>query len=457
MNSRAPLLALACATLISGLHAPAAAQSLRLPFAAAPAPARAVPAGPRAADYIVAVVNSEPITNNEVRMRMARFEQQLAAAGQEIPPRPVFMQQVLERLIAEKAQLQLARENNLRIEESAIDQAEQNIARSNQMDVTELRRQIVLEGMTVAGYREDLRNQLLLTRLREREVEPRIRISDLELDQFLREQQGRTDISAFDLNLGHILVAVPETATPAQVATAREKALRVMQRARAGEDYAKLARENSDASGAATSGGLTGRRPADSLPPIFLQAVQALPEGGVADPIRTTAGFHILKVVEKKRNIALPGATVEQSRARHILLRPGPQLTEAQAVARLADFKKRVEAGQADFAQLARDFSQDASARAGGELGWTSPGSFVPEFEEALNQLKPGQISSPLISRFGVHLVQLMERRQATLTQREQRDMVRSALREKKLDEAYAQWTQEVRGRAFVEMRDAPQ
>ena len=461
MNPRALVLALACASLITTLALPASAQSLRLPSAGgpvpAPAPVRPVASGPRQADYIVAVVNSEPITNNEVRLRMARFEQQLSSQGQQLPPRAEFMRQVLERLISEKAQLQLARENNLRVEDSAVDQAELSIARTNQVDVTELRRQVVAEGMTVAGFRDDLRSQVILTRLREREVEPRVRVSDLELDQYLREQQGRTDIATFELNLGHILIGVPPTATEAQVAQLRDRAQRVAQRARGGEDFAKLAREISDASGAAANAGVTGRRPAESFPPLFLQAVQSLPEGGVAEPIRSAAGFHVIKVIEKKRSSMLPGTTVEQSHARHILLRPGPQLTEAQAVAQLADFRRRIESGQADFAQLARDASQDASARSGGDLGWTNPGSFVPEFDEVLNQLAPGQIAPPLISRFGVHLVQLIERRQTQLSQREQRDMVRNALREKKLDEAYTQWTQEVRGRAFVEMRDPPQ
>ena len=457
MNPRALVQALACASLLSTLALPAAAQGLRLPSAGSPAPVRPVDSGPRPADYIVAVVNSEPVTNNEVRLRMARFEQQLASQGQQVPPRGEFMRQVLDRLISEKAQLQLAKENNLRIEDSAVDQAEQNIARSNQIDVAELRRQVVAEGMTVAGFRDDLRNQIALTRLREHEVDPRVRVSDLELDQYLREQQSRTDIATYELNLGHILIAVPQDANEAQVAQLRDRAQRVAQRARGGEDFAKLSREISDAAGAAANAGVTGRRPAESFPPLFLQAVQSLPEGGIADPIRSAAGFHVIKVIEKRRSSLMPGATVEQSHARHILLRPGAQLTEAQAVARLADFKKRIESGQAEFAQLAREASQDASARSGGDLGWTNPGSFVPEFEEAINQLAPGQIAPPLISRFGVHLVQLIERRQTQLSQREQRDMVRNALREKKLDEAYTQWTQEVRGRAFVEMRDPPQ
>jgi peptidyl-prolyl cis-trans isomerase SurA len=416
---------------------------------------RPAESGPRAADYIVAVVNSEPITNNEVRLRMERFEQQLQQQGQGVPPRPEFARQVLERLISEKAQLQLARDSGIKVEESSIDQAEQNVARQNQIEVAELRRRLAAEGLPLTRFREELRNQLLLTRLRDRELEARVKISDLEVDQFIRERQNSNDISTMELNLAHILVAVPENAAEAQVASLRDKARRIQERARAGEDFVKLARELSDAPGAKESGGVVGLRSAERYPPLFVQAVQALPEGGVSDLIRSGAGFHVVKILEKRRG-GVPGAQVVQSRARHILLRTSPQLSESAARERLAEFKRRVQAGQADFAQLAREFSQDASAANGGDLGWASPGLFVPEFEETLNSLAPGQIADPVVSRFGVHLIQLMERRQATLSQREQREIARNMLREKKLDEAYTQWAQEVRGRAYVDLREPP-
>lgn len=455
MNQRLYALGLGCIALALAL--PVAAQGLRP--APQSGPGRLAPradTSPRAADYIVAVVNSEPVTNNEVRSRMSRFEQQLAQQGQPIPPRAEFARQVLERLISEKAQLQLARESGIKVEDATVDQAEQNVARQNQIDVPELRRKLAAEGIELSQFRDDLRNQLLLTRLRERELEPRVKVSDLEADQFLRDQQqGRNGAMPLEINLAHILVAVPENASEAQVASLRAKAQRVQQRARAGEDFAKLAREFSDSPGVADSGGQVGLRSADRYPPLFVQAVQALPEGGVSDVVRSGAGFHVIKVIEKRR-AGLPGVNVVQSHARHILLRPSAQLSEAAARQRLADFKKRIEAGQADFAQLAREFSQDASAAQGGDLGWAGPGLFVPEFEDALNALAPGQIAEPLISRFGVHLIQLIERRQATLSQRERREIARNLVREKKLDEAYAQWAHDVRGRAYVELRDPP-
>lgn len=454
MNLRPHLLWLACAAQALALTLPAGAQGLRVPPSAGRPAARAPDAAPRTADYIVAVVNSEPITNHEVRQRMARFEAQLAQQGQPVPPRPQFARQVLERLISEKAQLQLAADNGIRVDESAIDQAEQNIARQNQIDVAELRRRLQADGIPLASFREELRNQLLLTRLREREFAA-TKVSDLEVDQYLRERENSSDPASLELNLAHILVAVPENAGEAQVAQLRARAQRVQERARAGEDFAKLARELSDAPGAAQNGGVVGVRTADRYPPLFVDAVQALPAGGVSDVIRSGAGFHVVKVLEKRR-ADLPGAQVVQSHARHILLRTGPQLTEAAARQRLADYKRRIQAGQADFAQLAREHSQDASASNGGDLGWASPGLFVPEFEEALDGLKPGEIADPVVSRFGVHLIQLLERREATLSARERRELARAMLREKKLDEAYAKWAQDVRGRAWVELREPP-
>ncbi len=451
MNARVPALLLACA---AGLALPAGAQLRPSPQMGGSAPASA-DSSPRAADYIVAVVNSEPITNNEVRSRLVRIEQQLAQQGTALPPRPELARQVLERLISERAQLQLARESGVRVDEALVDQAEQNVARQNQVSVAELRRRLAADGIPQATFREDLRNQLLLARLREREIEPRVKVSDLDVEQFLREQQGNTDLSALELNLAHILVAVPENANDQQLGQLRAKAQRILERARAGEDFLKLARETSDAPGAAQTGGQVGLRTADRYPPLFVQATQSLQEGGVSDVVRSGAGFHIVKVLEKRQG-GMPGATITQNRARHILLRPTAQLSEGAARARLAEFKKRIEAGQATFEQLAREHSQDASAPNGGDLGWANPGLFVPEFEDTVNSLSPGQIAEPITSRFGVHLVQLVDRRKATLSAREQREIARSLVRERKLDEAYTQWAQDVRGRAYVEFREPP-
>jgi peptidyl-prolyl cis-trans isomerase SurA len=459
MNKRASLLQTCVAGLLLLAATGATAQALRLSPQMGGVglgnAGRPVDTSPRPADYIVAVVNSEPITNNEVRQRLLRAEQQLTQQGAPLPPRDELARQVLERIINEKAQLQVARELNIRVEESSIDAAEQNVARQNQLDVAELRRRMVQDGIQPAQFRADLRNQLLLTRLREREIEPRVRVNDLEVDQFIREQQGSTDIASMEINLAQILVAVPEGATPAQVSELQAKAEGLATRARAGEDFGALARQFSEAPDR-VNGGVLGLRNAERYPPLFIDATQTLRVGGIAGPVRSGAGFHVLKVIEKMQG-GMPGVNVTQSRARHILLRTGPQLTESAARARLADFKRRIQAGQADFATLARENSQDGSAREGGDLGWSSPGQYVPEFEAALDALSPGQISDPLTSRFGVHLIQLLERRETKLSEREQREIARGILREKKLDEAFTTWAQDVRGRAYVEYREPPQ
>ena len=433
-----------------GLSRPAATPSITLPT-----PSAAATNAPRQADFIVAVVNSEPVTNNEVRSRLARAEAQLAQQGGTMPPRDLLAREVLERLILERVQLQQAREAGVKVDDFAVSQAEQGVAQQNSMTVDELYRRLARDGMSKERFREELRNQLLQQKLREREVEARVKVTDLDVDQYLREQQQGADASTMEINLGHVLVLVPENATPTQVAERQARAQLAADKLRAGEDFAAVAREFSDAQEGKSAGGLLGLRPADRYPELFVNSTKGLPVGGLVGPLRSPAGFHVLKVVE--RVTAGVPTTVVQSHARHILLRTGPQLTETAAAARLADYRRRVLASQADFATLAREHSQDGSSKEGGDLGWANPGRYVPEFEQALNALKPGEISEPLVSRFGVHLIQLLERREAKLTQREQRDMARSTVREKKLDEAYATWAQELRGRAYVEYRDPPQ
>ncbi len=409
---------------------------------------------PLQADFIVAVVNSEPVTNSEVQSELQRILQQLTQQRRTVPDRKELERQVLDSLINQKVQLQLARESGIRVDDAAVDQAVQNIARQNQMDVGELQRRIAAEGGVLSQFRAQLRDQLMLTRLRERDVEPRVRVSDLEVDQYLREQQNNKDPAAIEINLAQILVNVPDAATTEQVAALQAKAQRALDRARAGEDFGALVGEFSDAD--RSNAGRLGLRTADRYPPLFIEATQSLGVGEFAALVRSGAGFHVLKVVEK-RSAGMPAMTITQSRARHILLRVSPQLSETAARDKLNEFKRRIVAGQADFSALARENSQDGSAAQGGDLGWANPGMFVPEFEEVMNSLAPSQISDPLVSRFGLHLIQLVERRSATLSAREQRESVRAMLREKKLDEAYVNWAQEQRGRAYVELRESPQ
>ncbi|MEO7953510.1 MAG: peptidylprolyl isomerase [Polaromonas sp.] len=409
----------------------------------------------RQADFIVAVVNSDPVTNNEIRSKMVRAEQQMTQQGAVLPPRQELARLVLERLISDKAQLQLARQSGIRIDENSIDNAVQSVAQQNSMSVEELRKRMVVDGISYAQFRSDVRDELLVTRLRQREVDARISVTEADVDRFLRDQEGSSDVSSLELNLAQILVAVPESASPEQVAALQARAVQVADRARAGGDFAALAVEFSD-SPTKASGGQMGLRSAERYPPLFLDATANLRTGGIAGPLRSGAGFHVLKVLEKKQG-GMPGVNITQTHARHILLRPDAQLTETAAQEKLADMRQRILAGQADFAAEARDNSADGSAKDGGDLGWTNPGSFVPEFEQVMNGLLPGQISEPLTSRFGVHLIQVLERRVAQLSTREQRELAKNVLREKKQEEAYTTWAQEVRGRAYVEYREPPQ
>ena len=410
----------------------------------------------RSVDYIVAVVNSEPITNNEVQNLKLRLEKQLQP-GTVAPSAQVLTQQALDQLINEKAQLQQARDNGIRIDDTEVDQTELNIARQNQVSKEELFKRIVSEGLSVSAFREQLRNQLMISRLRERDVDNRARISDTDIAQYLQSQQAGKPVasSPVDINLAMILIAVPESSSEQEAAELKIKAQQIVQRAKRGESFAALAQAFSQAPDKGANGGEMGLRTADRYPTLFIDSTQNLNKGEVSDPVRSGAGFHILKVLEKKQS-EMSSTLILQTRARHILLRTGNELSEAAARNRLVTYKQRVQTGT-DFADLARQFSQDGSASAGGDLGWASPGQFVPEFEEVMARLQPGQISEPLISRFGAHLIQVMERREVPLSVREQREMVRTQLREKKIEELYSAWVEELRGRAYVELRDPPQ
>lgn len=414
------------------------------------------PAKARAADYIVAVVNSEPITNNEVQSLKLRLSKQLPP-GSPAPDTKVLTQQALDQLINEKAQLQQARDYGIRIDDAEIDQTELTIARQNQVSKEELYKRIAAEGLSVSAFREQLRSQLMISRLREREVDNRARVSDTDVEQFIQSQQAgkAAAATAFDLNLAMILVAVPENASDKELADLQAKALQISKRAKAGENFANLAATLSQAADKGANGGEMGLRSADRYPSLFVEGTQKLSKGDVSEPLRSGAGFHILKVLDKKQS-ELSNVSITQTRARHILLRLSNELSEVAARNRLLTYKQRIQAGS-DFADLARQFSQDGSAQTGGDLGWASPGQFVPEFEQVMARLRPGQISDPLVSRFGVHLIQVLERRDVPLTLREQREMVRTQLREKKTEELYATWVDELRGRAYVELRDPPQ
>jgi peptidyl-prolyl cis-trans isomerase SurA len=403
-------------------------------------------------NFIVALVDAEPITNHDVVLRAPLLREQLKQQSRLVPENDALLKSALERLIVEKALLQHAKEAGITLEDDAIDQAEQRLAAQSQISVDALHKKVKAEGSSVERLRQTLREQLTLQRLTERNVPSRIKISEVEIDQAVRLRQSASIDTNPDIDLGHVLIAVPEKATDAEIAALQAKAQTALANLKRGDDLARVAKEFSNGV-ERDKGGLMGLRPANRYPTLFVDATKSMREGDVT-LVRSGAGFHVLKLVTKRASNVV---TVTQTHPRHILLRPGGQLNQTAARAQLAEYKRQIEAGKADFAKLAREHSQDASGPEGGDLGWVSTGMFVPEFEEVMNKLQIGQIADPAISRFGVHLIQVLERREAPISERELRDLVRNGLRDKKFDETYQLWSQEVRGRAYVEYRDAPQ
>ena len=403
-------------------------------------------------DFIVAIVDSEPVTNQEVNAQASRVRAQASQQGVAMPARQQLLGEALEQLIYERTQLQWAQQTGLKVTDAELDQIERSVAERNQLSVSDFRAQLAREGLSLTQFRQSLRQQQILQRLREREVPGRIKVSDSEIDQFLAQQKSQTQTQ--QIHLAQLLVAVPENASAEQEQQLQVKAQALFKQAREGADFARLAQEHSQSQDRA-NGGQMGLRPLDRYPSLFVEATQKLAVGELAEPVRSGAGFHLLKVIEKPA--AATALTIAQTQARHILLRPGGQLSQTAARAQLTQMKRRVEQGQANFADLAKEFSQDASAAQGGELGWASAGMFVPEFEEVMNRLAIGEVSEPLVSRFGVHLIQVLARRNNPLTAREEREFARNALKERKYEETYETWAQEIRGRAYIEYREAPQ
>ena len=404
-------------------------------------------------DYILAIVNQELVTAAELQLRLARVRDEAARNKQALPAADELRKQLLDVLIDERVQVTYARESGQRLDEAELDRAVANVAVQNQLSMTQLRERLRGDGIDYTRFRTNLRDQIMTERVREREVQARIRISDEDIDKYLDKRRAEAGAAA-ELNIAQLLVAVPDGASVATVAERRAVAEAALARIKRGESFEAVVRQISEDPNK-DKGGAIGLRPADRLPDVFVETVKPLKVGEVAGSVlRTGAGFHLLKLLDKREAGAF---TTLQTRARHILLRTSPQLSQEAAVARLADFKRQIQSGAKSFEQLARDNSEDGSAPQGGDLGWANPGMFVPEFEEAMSTLSLGGISEPVVSRFGVHLIQATERRTTTLEPKQQREQARNVLREQKFDDAYAEWIRELRARAYVEMREPPQ
>ena len=404
-------------------------------------------------DYIVAVVNQEVVTAAELEQRIAQVRDDASRSHTPLPPAGVLRQQVLDTLIDERVLVTNARDSGVRIDETELDRAVANIAAQNQLTLPQLRDRLRSEGVEFVKFRDNVKDKMLVERVREREVASRIQISDAEIDALIEQRRSGAGAGA-QYDIAQILVSVPDGASIAVVSERRERALAALRRVRGGEDFATVAREISD-DGNRAKGGEVGMRAADRLPDVFVKAVHLLKVGDIApDLLRSGAGFHVLKLVDRKD---IGAFTVQQVHTRHILLRLSAELTAEAATRRLEQFKRDILTGKTTFEQLARVNSEDSSAAQGGDLGWTSAGQFVPEFEDAISRLDVGGISDPVVTRFGIHLIQLVERRETTLDRKQQREQARNILREKKFEDAYVDWLRDLHGQAYVELRDPPQ
>jgi len=436
-----------------GLGAAVQAQGSAQPARAAAAQAAPAPvSGPRNADWIAAVVNQESVTAGEVERRIERARAEAQRTGQPVPPDAELRKAALDALIDERAMITQARDSGMRVDEPELDRAVQNIAAQNQLTLDVLRQRLAAEGVDYGRFRANLRDQILMERLREREVYQRIRISDEDVDRLLDEQRRAANADA-ETTLAQILVSVPEGASPDALLQRRQRAEAALARVRGGEDFAKVAQELSEDSNR-ERGGVIGPRPASRLPDLFVEHVRGLKSGEIAPTLlRSGAGFHVLRLVSRQE-VAL--GQITQTRARHVLLRTSAQLNAQTAARRLTEYRRQIEAGSRSFEDIARQYSEDGSAAAGGDLGWSNPGQMVPEFETAMNALAPGGLSEPVVSRFGVHLIQVLERRTVTLETRQLREQARNQLREQKFEQAYLDWARELRSRAYVELREPP-
>jgi peptidyl-prolyl cis-trans isomerase SurA len=401
-------------------------------------------------DRVVAVVNKEAITLSELNDQVAAAERQLRRQGTPLPDHATLERQVLERLILVKAQLQLAQDLGIHVEEVQLDRAVQRIADNNGMSLAAFRGALESGGVPFDKFRKEVRDQIILTRVREREVDSKIHVSDSEIDMYLERNKDALQ-QKIEYDVAHILVRLPDKASPERIQAARAKAEKARAEALAGADFAKLAATYSDGPDA-LKGGELGWRSAARLPELFTAALKDMQPNGISQVLRSPAGFHILKLLGRRDAAGGAGPPVKQTHVRQILIRTSAAVSDADAKRTLENLRERIVRGGADFAELARVHSEDGSAARGGDLGWIYPGDTAPDFERAMDALKPGEISQPVKTQFGWHLIQVVERRTAGMSPERLRLQAREALRERKSDEAYQEWLRKLRDETYVEI-----
>jgi peptidyl-prolyl cis-trans isomerase SurA len=432
---------------------PAKAGAATQTLAPRPDPRLAPPAASRVApvDRIVAVVNDEVITQNDLSVRVDLVTKQLQRQGTQMPTSDVLSRQILERMINDLLQVQLAKETGIKVDDATLDRTIERIAQENSLSMTDFRSTLEKDGVKYTKFREDIRQEIVLARLREREVEKDIVVTDAEVETELARAAKEASSDA-EFNLAHVLVLVPPQATPDQVEQRRRKALLALSELRRGTAFAQVAATYSDAPDA-LQGGTLGWRSSARLPALFLEVLEKLKNGEVSDILRSPNGFHIVKLLEKRGKAAsTPAGGVQQTHVRHILIRAREGLSATEVRNRLAQMRERI-VGGADFGEIAKEQSEDSSAAKGGDLGWVAPGDTVQEFERVMNSLKDKEVSQPVQTPFGWHLVQVLERRSDELSEERKKATARNAIRQRKADEAYQDWLRQSRDRAFVENR----
>ncbi len=409
----------------------------------------------RSGDYILAVVGGELVTAAELDQAVERARYAAAQSQSALPPLPELRKQALDTLIDERVLINHAKRNyNLRIDDGEVERAVANVASQNRMTPAQLQERIEQEGMPFKAYRDQLRDQLMVDRIRDIEVRRSIQVSEAEVDDYIEKKHGEARDSA-PVNVAQILITVPEKATAAERAARQQRAEEVLRRVQAGEPFEALAKQFSDDKATAAQGGALGLRSPDKLPDLFVSASRSLKAGqALSTLLRSAAGFHVLKLLERQQGSAF---AYTQTKARHILLVPNEKANPEELAGRLAAVRQQIQSGATSFEKAAQSMSMDGTAAQGGDLGWTSPGTFVPEFEEPMNRLPLMAISDPLLSRFGVHLIQVTERRTVEPELKQVREQAKGVLREQRFAEANTNWVKDLRAQALVEMRESPQ
>jgi peptidyl-prolyl cis-trans isomerase SurA len=407
-------------------------------------------------DSVYVIVNDEVITRREVDNRVNEITARLKSQNAQLPAAEDLRRQVVEAMITERAQLQLGKEYGVRVSDTELDRAIGRIAESQKMTVQEMRNQMEKEGMTFAQFREQIRNEIIMQRLVDHEVDSKIQVSDAEIDTYMAAEQAAAADRVED-DISQILVRIPENASPEQIAARKARADEVARQLRTGADFAKMAATYSDAPDA-LQGGAVGWRDPNRLPPAFATELAKMKPGQVTPVVRTNVGFHILKLNNQRKPEAQQQqqdqAVVQQTHARHIMLKVTPTQTEADDRKKLLDLKAKIESKQGNFEDLARQNSQDTYAAKGGDMGWVETGDIPAELETVMNSLKPGEISDPVKTPFGMHIVQVVERKSQDTSKEKERATARQVLTERKRQEAMEDWARQVRDRAYVEFRE---